>query len=43
MLGTYVNTAAVIIGSLIGLALHQRFPEAFAGKEAADAEGAEVQ
>jgi len=27
MLGTYVNTAAVIIGSLIGVALHQRFPD----------------
>jgi uncharacterized membrane protein YqgA involved in biofilm formation len=27
MLGTYVNTTAVIIGSLIGLLLHQRFPE----------------
>jgi len=27
MLGTYVNTAAVIVGSLIGIALHQRFPE----------------
>jgi len=27
MLGTYVNVVAVVIGSLIGLVLHQRFPE----------------
>jgi hypothetical protein len=27
MLGTYVNVVAVVVGSLIGLALHQRFPE----------------
>lgn len=27
MLGTYVNVVAVIIGSIIGVLLHQRFPE----------------
>jgi uncharacterized membrane protein YqgA involved in biofilm formation len=27
MLGTYVNVVAVVVGSLIGLVLHQRFPE----------------
>jgi len=27
MLGTYVNVIAVVVGSLIGLVLHQRFPE----------------
>jgi uncharacterized membrane protein YqgA involved in biofilm formation len=27
MLGTYVNVIAVIIGSIIGVLLHQRFPE----------------
>lgn len=27
MLGTYVNVIAVVLGSLVGLALHQRFPE----------------
>ncbi|GEM_PF-3205918 len=47
MLGTYVNVVAVVIGSLIGLVLHQRFPAlasvrvwAFVGKEAVDIEGA---
>ncbi len=50
MLGTYVNLVAVVVGSLIGLVLHQRFPAlgsgrgwAFVGKEAVDIEGAEVQ
>ena len=29
MLGTYVNVVAVIIGSIIGVLLHQRFPDNF--------------